>query len=231
MMPQEPHLGHHDPDSRLPYDNDVLIECCRTLLANPSDTDESRYDIVMLYTQALANLFTLVCDEYTDAAGTGDLARMKKLKDLSADIFADADALLATHEDLLYGRWIKNARRFGADAAEEDYFELNARTILTRWGCNMCLVDYARRLWQGLVGNYYWKRWEAFFDMSIARVEKGLPLDGVWYDNDFWPVLETMAEEEMYSKQVFPADPAGDSFAVARDADSRIDMYRTIINE
>ncbi len=229
MMAQHPAFGHHNPQERLPYNNDTLLECCRVLLANPSDRDNSRYDIATLYTQVIANLFTLLSDRYTDAANAGDVSRMKELRDLSAKMFADADALLATREDMLFGRWISNARRFGTDAAEEDYFEENARTLLTRWGCDMCLDDYARRLWQGLVGDYYFHRWQAFFDATIERVENGLPVDGEWYNKEFWPVLVKMAEDVMYSKKPYPADPTGDSFDVARDVDSRIDEYRAVI--
>jgi len=229
MMSQHPEFGHHDPQSRLPYDNDILLECCRVLLANPSGRDQSRYDITTLYTQVLANLFTLLTDRYTDAASAGDVARMKELKELSLKLFADTDALLATREEMLFGRWISNARRFGADAAEQDCFEVNARTILTRWGCDMYLDDYARRLWQGLVGDYYCRRWQTFFDTTIDRVEKGLAVDGDWYDKEFWPVLVEMAGEEMYSKEPYPAEPIGDSFAAARDVDSRIDGYRAVI--
>ena len=230
-MAVHPDFGNYDRTSNLPYDNDVLLECCRVLLANPSDTDQSRYDIVSLYTQFLGNLFTIAMDSYYDAAKAGDVKRMEELKDVSLKMFEDADALLATHGDLLYGRWIDSARRFGSDDAEKDYFEVNARTILTRWSRTMSLDDYARRLWQGLVGDYYCRRWTAFFDETIDRVGKGLSVGDDWYYNEFWPRLDKMSQEEMYSETSYPSEPVGDSYEVARDVDSRIDGYRRIIGQ
>lgn len=211
------------------YDNAVLLECCRELLAHPSDTDESRYDIVTLYTQVLGNLFTKLADKYTLAIRAGDLEKMKALRSAAEGIFADADRLLLSHEDLLYGRWIENARRFGATPAEADYFEANARTILTRWGGYWWLDDYARRLWNGLVGRYHCNRWMTFFDLTAERVREGLPVDNDWFLSEFNPMLERMAQEEMYSKEPYAAIPSGNSFEIAREVDENIEKYLLIL--
>jgi hypothetical protein len=60
------------------------------------------------------------------------------------------------HEFLL-GPWIRDARAWGTTPAEADYYEANARRIITEWGAG--LRDYAHREWNGLVRDYYYPRW------------------------------------------------------------------------
>ncbi len=224
VMARSPNLNHHNPQTQLPYDNRRLLESCRLLLANPSDTEDSQYDIVTLYTHFLANTFTLLVDKYYDAINKHDLSRMKDIREISEKLFADADRLLLTHKDFLFGRWIESARRFGSTAAEKDYYELNARTIVTFWGGG-ALDDYARRLWQGLVGDYYHRRWKLFFDESISRMERGEKVDKNWLYSELIPKLKKITQEEIYSKYPYPSKPQGNAYKVAKDIESHIDLY------
>jgi len=228
LMAKCPTLDHIFPSMQLPYDNNNLLACCRQLLANPSETEDSRYDIVTLYTQVLGNIFTLAVDKYYYAIENKDLSRMKEIRNLSDNLFADADRLLLTNKDFLFGRWIEQARRFGLTDEEKDYYELNARTILTYWGGGS-LNDYARRLWQGLVGDYYHRRWKLFFDESISRMERGENVDKQWLKIELNPKLDMITQEEIYSKEPYPSKPQGNTYKVAKDIDSRIDAYLNAI--
>lgn len=218
--------------AQLPFDNDVLTECARALLANPSPTKEAKYDIVMAYSQILSNFFSRLTDEFNTAALKPDLARMQELVPVAREICAEMDRLLLTHEDFLFGRWISNARKFGATEDEKDYFEMNARTILTRWGGSLWLNDYARRLWQGLVGDYYLPRYDKYFKMCIDLVSKGEAVEpGMFMDRErgFGKVIEDMADDIIASRKVYPDRPSGDSFRVAKEIDGRLGAWHSIL--
>ena len=40
-----------------------------------------------------------------------------------------------------------------------------ARNLITLWGPEGNILDYARRTWSGLVSDYYGQRWSMFFKM------------------------------------------------------------------
>ena len=58
---------------------------------------------------------------------------------------------------------------------EKEYFERNARTIITVWGDSYYLSDYANRDWDGLVETFYKPRWEMFFNAVLDAFDAGEP--------------------------------------------------------
>lgn len=103
-----------------------------------------------------------------------DYALMKEKRDLLSGIFDDMERLLSTQNYFLVGKWIADARAWGKDEAEADYFETDARNLLTSWGDRgNILTDYADRTWAGLVSTYYKGRWEMFFDAVEGAVSEG----------------------------------------------------------
>ena len=78
-------------------------------------------------------------------------------------------------KDFSLDDWIRDARAWGTTEAEKDYFEMNARTIITVWGDTYRLTDYANRDWDGLVETFYKVRWQKFFDAVLAAYDAGEP--------------------------------------------------------
>lgn len=71
------------------------------------------------------------------------------------------DQLLSSHPTLNLQRWLNFARKWGNTPAEKDYYEKNARRIITVWGPPV--NDYSARVWSGLISSYYLPRWKAYF--------------------------------------------------------------------
>ena len=161
------------------YSNDTLGRICRQLLNPVSDArmkDALQYDIVNLMSQWMGNYFMTVRDSFTAAYKNGDLKGMVQQKKLADRIFRDVDGLLSSHPSFMLGPWIEDARAWGTTPAEKDYFEQQARTILTIWG-GPVLNDYANRMWGGLVKDYYAKRWDMFFCKVLQCARQGKPFD------------------------------------------------------
>jgi alpha-N-acetylglucosaminidase len=74
------------------------------------------------------------------------------------------DRLLASHTTFQLKRWVDLARKYGSTEQEKNYYEANAKEILTIWGDNGEITDYAARTWSGLVRDYYAQRWKKFYD-------------------------------------------------------------------
>jgi alpha-N-acetylglucosaminidase len=101
----------------------------------------------------------------------GDKSAFKKYSKEYLRLLDDIDTLIGTRPEYHFSKWINNARSWGKDTKEADFYEKNARLQLTVWGKND-LFDYARKEWSGLISNFYAPRYEEFFKM----LEKTDPL-------------------------------------------------------
>ena len=101
---------------------------------------------------------------------------MERQVKIANQLFADVDTLLNTHPAFMLGPWIEAAREWGTTEEEKDYYERQARTLLTVWG-GPVLNDYANRMWGGLVKDYYAQRWNLFFKAVIQTARQGKEFD------------------------------------------------------
>ncbi len=83
------------------------------------------------------------------------------------------DTLLLSHPTHRLERWLGWARAHGNTPALQDYYESNARRIVTIWGPPV--DDYAAKIWSGLIRDYYLQRWKLYREkggQGIAEWEK-----------------------------------------------------------
>ena len=202
---------------RFNYENEKLREVIELLLAAGGEGPSYEFDLVNLTRQYLSNRFEQRFAEYKAAYENGEAEKMAELKDDMLDTFDTLDELLASQDYFLVGKWIADARGWGATPEEADYFESNARNLLTTWGDRgNLLTDYADRSWSGLVKTYYKPRWQLFFQAVDNAMAAGEKLEGDRYDL----VLEAMKDYE-YSwwkerPGSFPAHPQGDPVALVK---------------
>ncbi|ETO25097.1 alpha-N-acetylglucosaminidase [Reticulomyxa filosa] len=116
------------------------------------------------------------------------------------DILDDIDQLLSYCKYQRLDVWINEA----INCVLEDnrttndewvrFMEFNAKNLITRWGPNI-IADYGSRQWHGLVGGYYKKRWQIFFDRmntnattrlsTIEINQKILAFESSWEQKQF----------------------------------------------
>ena len=125
------------------------------------------FDVINIGRQVLGNYFHQLRDSFTIAYRTNDSAKLKIFGYKMKSILADVDALVACYPTFSLKQWIDDARAMGINANEKNYYEKNARTLITVWGDKDVLTDYARRGWAGLISNYYAPRWNMFIDEVI----------------------------------------------------------------
>jgi len=188
--------------------------------------DPFRYDLVDVARQALGDLSLPVQKEVAAAYRSGDRARYEAAKARFLDLGADLDRLLGTRRELLLGKWLADARRWGTTPAEADQYERNARQLITVWGppgAKAYLFDYSNRQWSGLISSFYLERWRKFFVWLEAQPpgynDDKLPLtmDRPANDaNDFYRALSAWEYTWCESHEPHSAAPSGDSVTLAR---------------
>ena len=194
------------------YNNDTLKSICKTLLRNypyliaPFEifdgTDAYRYDLVNLFSQWMGNHFMEIRNDFTVAYKNRNVKEMKRQIKLANQLFEDVDALLNTHPAFMLGPWIEAARDWGTTEEEKDYYERQARTLLTIWG-GPVLNDYANRMWGGLVKDYYARRWNLFFEAVIQAVKEGKEFD----EKAFGEELSKFEQAWTESHTKYPVEP------------------------
>ena len=163
---------------RFSYENEKLMEVIMQLLETDARTSSSNFDLVNLTRQFLSNRFESVFAEYKKAYEDRDRATMAEKKAALLDCFDKMEELLSTQTYFLLGRWIADARAWGTTPEEADYYESNARNLLSTWGDRgNILTDYADRTWAGLVSSYYKPRWQMFLDAVDAALDAEAEFD------------------------------------------------------
>jgi len=106
------------------------------------------------------------------------------------------DRVLSSHPRLKLDNWIGNARKWGISREQSDYYEKNARRIVTIWGPPV--DDYSARIWSGLVRDYYLPRWQHWF----GSVKSGETFDFASWENDWVCKQKGLSPVEPYSDPV-----------------------------
>jgi alpha-N-acetylglucosaminidase len=188
----------------------------KMLEANSAATtrDAYRADLVDITRLALTGIAGNLRREMYQAYQRKDVGEFKKLEAQFLELGRDLNDLLATRPNYLMGKWIAAARAWGKDSAEADYYERNARTIVTTWfGKNNSLNDYAGRDWNGLLAGFYLGRWQLYLDEMAKALETGaspdLKIDSRVADFEWQWARQTGGN--------FPAQSSGDAVAVSKN--------------
>ncbi|MFI7229530.1 alpha-N-acetylglucosaminidase TIM-barrel domain-containing protein [Nonomuraea angiospora] len=195
----------------LPYDIaafdkalDELLQVDRRLRGSGA----YRYDLVDVARQVLANHSRLQLPQIRAAYRARDLDRFERLTGQWTDRIRLMDRLLGTDENFLLGAWQKEARRQAATPAEAATLDYNLKSLVTLWAGGARLQDYARREMNGLVGQYYAKRWQLFFDSLKAALRSG---------KDYPERIDWMAVAQDWAKAGtrLASEPSGDAYTEA----------------
>lgn len=190
------------------------------------------YDLTDVVRQVMSDysLSLLAAIKSASSDLKSDLFRGRK--DLFLRMILDTDRLLGTNRLFRLGNWTETARKAaaeveGATTATPDWYELNnARTLITTWGdrgpCEWGLRDYSYRQWQGMLSDYYYPRWDYYFNHAEGKLST--PSAGWFYSEWNW-AHELQGEwgasakgTKMKSPRTYyTAAPEGDTYTVAAE--------------
>lgn len=199
-------------DPAIGYNNDDLFEAWALLLRKKSGRQSYAYDIVNIGRQALGNYFGALRDSFTLAYRQRDAVAARTTGKRMLELLADLDTLLGTNRHFLAGKWISDARAMGHNEAEKNYFEQNARSIITIWGiADNSLNDYANRSWAGLMKSFYAARWEHFINNVINCLTAGTEFE----EKAFYKTITAFEDEWTRRRAPLQREPEGDACLIS----------------
>ena len=208
--------GHNSwtTDPTINYNNKDLLKAWE-LLCEPNDKAPAiyRYDVVDVGRQVLGNYFSVLRDRFSKCYEQKDMPGLKKNGNAMLTLLNDMDTLLGTNQNFLLGDWIESARKMGVNEKEKNYFETDARKIITVWGePGRHLTDYANRNLAGLTKTYYKGRWELFIDNVMFSLKSNTPF------NDTTFAKKLTAFEDHWSKghEHYASKASGDCMTLSR---------------
>ncbi len=188
MVRNRPRMtGHFGITTRyqFPYSNDSLFVAWGLLANAKTDNKAHMFDVVNVGRQWLGNHFAVLRDGFAKAYEAKDTKAMRRKARDMQELMADLDRLLATNHWFSLGKWLGDARGYGDTDTLKNYYETNARHIITTWSEEGDdLNEYANRDYAGLVRNYYAPRWQMFTDAAIAAVEAGKDFDADKFERE-----------------------------------------------
>ena len=171
-----PALINNDKRIGINYDNNKLIEAWSLLLnIEKASTNDIQIDLITVGRQVLGNYFTKVKNRFDSAYYKQDANAMRYNAEILHSLLSDIDALNSFNYRCTIEPWIQEARNYATTPEIADYYEKNARNLITTWGGK--LNDYASRTWAGLINDYYAKRWEVYTSTLIDAVQNYATLD------------------------------------------------------
>lgn len=148
------------------------------------------YDLVDLVRQTVTDSSWFLYQDIEKAYRSGNMARFRSLSAGFLGMIEELDALLSTVPDFRLDSWTSSARQVcdevpGTTAADRDWMEWNARTLISTWGNRAAaetLHDYSNREWSGMLSSYSLPRWKRFFEAA----EKGESISAdEWFDMEY----------------------------------------------
>lgn len=107
---------------------------------------------------------SIKADEHYKAAlradGLGQIIQKNTELSKAVQLLLGIDRLLQSHPLDRLEPWVDMARSHGKNHGEKDYYESNAKRLITTWGAAQ--GDYAARMWSGLIKDYYIPRMEQY---------------------------------------------------------------------
>ncbi|MBF4485820.1 alpha-N-acetylglucosaminidase [Flavobacterium sp. CSZ] len=75
--------------------------------------------------------------------------------------------------------WVKSAAEYASSPQVAQLYVKNAKTLITLWGGEGHLNDYASRSWKGMYKGFYWPRWKMFLEALRESALDNTPFDEV----------------------------------------------------
>lgn len=151
---------------------------------NETAWNNFEYDLTDICRQAIADKARCLYHQCIADFKNFDSAGFKKNSEKFLQLLLLQDEILATRSEFRVGRWIEQARKLGTTPSECDQYEWNARVQITTWGDRYCadtgkLRDYAHKEWNGILKDFYYKRWKHFFSIMQDELDGKLPMSPI----------------------------------------------------
>ncbi|XP_046556679.1 alpha-N-acetylglucosaminidase-like [Haliotis rubra] len=192
------------------YDPEMLFKAWDNMVAATFTTPALhaqtlfRYDLVDVSRNSLQVLAIKYYSDVIAAYNKSDTASLRSAGVKMIDLLSDLDTLLATDVHFLLGTWTSDAARHFSTPQEKALYDYNSRNQVTLWGPSGQIMDYACKIWSGLINRYYKPRWQLFINTLINCTETKTSFDSGVYGQE---VFDTVEIPFSYDQTDFPNEP------------------------
>lgn len=137
------------------------IETLKNAIPAMKDSPLFAIDMIEMTAQYLGGKMEILVQAIDLAYQNGDMDKAAAMETEFETLMLGTDRLLCSHPTLRLENWLLYARNWGSTPELKDYYERNARRIVTVWGPPV--DDYSARIWSGLLRDYYMPRWKQYF--------------------------------------------------------------------
>ena len=176
------------------------------------DIDTYNHDLVDLGVNILTNEFDIERKIFTSAYKDKNLTELQKSGEKLLTLIEEADKLLSSDKIYLLGRWINKAKKI-APNSYQNLFEFNARNLITLWGPDGNINDYAAKSWAGLYIDYYYQRWKLFIDQVIDSIKSGSEFNIDKFKTD----ALNFGRNWQYKNNTYSEEPEGITSFIAKE--------------
>jgi len=186
-----------------------LLNASNELKNNPG----YKFDLTNVYRELLQSYTHQFIHKLSVAFHDKDPKALKVAGDQLLKLFDDLETITGTNENFMLGKWLEEAKSWGNTAEERNYYEWNARTIITIWQPweNGGLRDYAAKAWNGMFSGYYKPRWKLLIDFLENSIKDGSPFDAKAYEH----AVRKIDFRWTHSHEIYPSKPIGNVIDIA----------------
>lgn len=191
-------VGWYESKDDSPYDIKILQEATKDMLAEYdklADNECYRFDLMEFCRQANADISWSYIRKLQAAYKKKDKKTFDETAKAFMKLFDVQEKVVRTDKGSLLGAWLKRANDYGKTESEKRIFEYNVKNLFTLW-CGkpgqFRLRDYSHREYDGLLSNYYKRRWDAYLtnlSLYFGRADKTPKIN--WKEHDYVFTLST----------------------------------------
>ena len=161
-----------------PGDKEKLKEAIAVLKRESSgfDSNSLYYYDLLVFSRHSSSLY--IDDLLIECVKAYELKNIIKADELLMKIEKESlnvDTMLSGQHYNNLNTWLKSAWDYGNSANESKQYVKNAKTLITLWGGEGHLNDYASRSWSGMYKEFYWPRWKMFLQALRESKVKNTP--------------------------------------------------------
>lgn len=198
------------------YNPQDVIDAARLMVSVADQykgNNNFEYDLTDIVRQAISEKGRLMQKVVTAAYRAQDKELFDKASQKFLDLLLLQDKLLGTRSEFRVGKWINEAKKLGKTPEEKAIYEWNARVQISTWGNRDAankggLHDYAHKEWNGILKDFYYVRWKAYFDYLAQKLDGKNP-----------EALDIYSIEEPWTKasDCYQTEAEGDCISTAKE--------------
>ena len=179
-----------------------LEECCRYWVSASLETpdleksDLYKIDVVEASCHLAGIKLERICKGMIDAFDNKNKTQATMYFHHFSALITMMDHVLAAHPHFRLAEWLDSAEKMaGTNQNLIKHYRESGRHLITVWGpSSYPLYDYAARMWNGLLRDYYYHRWEVWYNGKMNDLDQEMITKNVHDFENGWVADSSLSD-------------------------------------